>query len=223
MFIFFICVREIYALDMEITGKEAEARLGAEFTRSSHFNGDLSAAGAVELNGRLVFKTGLSAGRALDITDIKLFFNTRYRLTEKRPLGVGLSWMYNGLPEYETHSNTILPVVYYDGKYWGAAFGFCFRFTGFFNESAVFESTLSGNIYANFINSERIRIGVSLANFNDFQARNFAFYSLNFNSAIRINRRLSILNELELMQSGGDGLTTAFYGIAVREGAKFAW
>jgi hypothetical protein len=221
--VFFICAREIHALDTEITGKEFEAHLSGEYNRSYYFLGGISATGAVELNHRLKFKTGLSLGWAEGITDIKIFTNAGFGLLKKWPLGLELSWMYNGLPEYETHSHTLLPVIYFNAKYGGISIGPGFRFTSFFNEPAIFQPTLSISVYANFINNEKLRIGVSLANFNDFQANNFALYSLCFNSAIHINRRWSLLNELELKQSGGDGLTAAFYGVALRGGARFTW
>jgi len=227
--VFFICARKIYALDIEITGKEVEAHLRGEYNRNYYFSGDISAISAVELNNRLKFRTGASLGWAEDITDLKIFTNARFRLLEKRtqgplgPLGLGFSWIYNGLPEYEAHSHTLLPVVFYNAKYGGITIGPGFRFTSFFNEPAIFQPTLSISVYANFINNEKFLIGLSLANFNDFQANNFALYSLCFNSAIHIKHRWSLLNELELKQSGGDGLTAAFYGVALRTGARFTW
>jgi hypothetical protein len=223
MLVFFVCVQEIHALDIEITEKEAEAYLGGEYERNAHFYGDISAVGAVELNKRLKFRTGISLGRAEDITDIRIFANARFGLPVKWPLGLGLSWIYNGLPEYEAHSHTVLPVFYYNAKYGGITIGPGFRFVSFFKEPAIFEPTLSIMVYANFINNDKLRIGISLANFNDFQIRNFALYSLCVNSAVRINCRWSVLNELELKQSGGDGLSAAFYGIALRGGARYTW
>jgi hypothetical protein len=220
---FLVCVQEIHALDLEITGKEVEAQLKGEYNRGYYFYGEISAIGAVELNDRLKFKTGVSLGWAEDITDIRAFTNASYALPVKWPFGLGFSWIYNGLPEYEAHSHTLLPVISLNAKYGGISIGPGFRFTSLFKEAAIFESTLSIGVYANFVNNEKLRIGVSLANFNDFQANNFALYSLCFNSAVRINRCLSILNELELKQSGGDGLTAAFYGIALRGGARFTW
>jgi hypothetical protein len=223
MLVFFICAREIHALDIEITGKEVEAHLRGEYSRNYYFFGDISTIGAVELNNRLKFRTGVSVGRAEGITDLKIFTNARFRLLAKLPLGVGFSWIYNGLPEYEAHSLTLLPVVFFNAKYGGITIGPSFRFTSFFKEPAILEPTLSISVYANFINNKKIRIGLSLANFNDFQAHAFGLYSLCFYSAIHINRRWSLLNELELKQSGGDGLTAVFYGIALREGVRFTW
>jgi len=223
LLIFFISIQEIHALDTEITGKEAEAHLKGEFNRDYYFYGEISTIGALELDNRLKFKTGFSLGWAEGITDIRVFTNARFGLPVKWPLGLGFSWIYNGLSEYEAHSHTVLPVFYYNAKYGGISIGPGFRFSSFFKEAIIFEPTLSISVYANFINNEKFRIGVIIANFNDFQAHNFGFYSLCFNSAVRINRFWSILNELELKQSGGDGLTTTFYGIALRGGARFTW
>ena len=220
---FLVCVRGMHALDVEITEKEAQAHLRGEYNRNYDFSGDIQAIGAVELNDRLKFRTGLSIGWAQDITDLKIFSGARYRLFAKWPLALGLSWLYNGLPEYDAHSHTLLPGLSWNERYWGAAIGPGFRFTSFFKEPAVYEPTLSIGVYANFVNNEKFRVGISLANFNDFQANNFTFYSLCLNSAVRINPCWSLLNELEFKQSGGDGLAAAFYGIAMRAGAGFKW
>jgi hypothetical protein len=223
MLVFFVCVQEIHALNIGITGKEAEAHLRGEYNRDYHFFGDISAIGAVELNNRLAIKTGFSIGRAEDITDIKAFTNARFGLLAEWPLGLGLAWMYNGLPEYKAHSHTLLPAVSWNAKYGGITIGPSFRFTSFFNEPAIVEPTLSISVYVNFINNERLRIGAILANFNNFQTHNFGHYLLCINSAVRINSSWSVLNEVEAKQSGGDGLTSAFYGIALRGGARFIW
>jgi len=223
MLVFFICVQEIHALDIEITGKEFETRLGGEYSRAYYFYGDISAIGALELNSRLAIKTGVSAGRAQDSTDIRTFASARFALLTEWPLGLNFAWMYNGLPEYKAHSHTLLPFLSWNARYGGVAVGPSFRFTSFFNEPAIFEPTLTASIYVNFINDDILRIGAVLANFNDFQARAFGFYSLCVYTAVRINDNWSVLGELELKQSGGDGLTTAFYGVALRGGARFAW
>jgi hypothetical protein len=221
--VFFIYAQKIHALDIELTGKEVEAHLRGEYNRNYYFSGDISAIGAVELNNRLEFGTGVSLGWAEGITDLKIFTNASFRLLKKWPLGIGFSWIYNGLPEYEVHSHTLLPVVFFNAKYGGISFGPGFRFTSFFNELTIFQPTLSISIYVNFINNEKALIGLNLANYNDFQANNFALYMLCVNSAIHLNRGWSLLNKLELKQSGGDGLSATFYGAALRTGARFKW
>jgi len=221
--VFFSCAWEIHALDVKITGKQVEALLMGEYNRNYYFFGDISAVGAVEFNSRLKLRTGVSIGWAEGITDIKVFSNGSFGLLAKWPLGAGFSWIYNGLPEYKAHSHTLLPFVFYNARYAGITIGPGFRFTSFFNGPAIYEPTLSISVYVNFINNEKLRLGVSLANFSDSQANNFALYTLCFNSAVHINRQWSLLNELDLKQSGGDGLSAAFFGVALRAGARFTW
>jgi len=218
-----ICLHEIHPLDIAISGKEAEAHIRGEYNRNYDFFGDISTIGAIELNNRLKFRTGFSIGWAEDTTDIKLFSSARFGVLKKLPLELELAWIYNGLPEYDAHSHTILQFVSWKARYWGITIGPGLRLTSFFKEPAIFETTLSAGVYANFVNNKKFRIGVSLANFNDFQANNFALYSFCLNSAVRLTPLLSLLNELELKQSGGDGLSATFYGIAMRGGVKFKW
>jgi len=229
LLVFLISIQNIHALDIVITEKEAAAWLTGEYNRAYYLYGDISAIGAVELNNRLALKSGLSVGIAQDITDIKAFSGARFGLFGKwhngllNPLGLGFSWIYNGLPQYSAHSHTLLPALSWNAKYWGITIGPSFRLTSFFNDPAIVEPTLSISIYGNFINSEKLKIGAVLANFSDFQTHNFGHYLLCVKSALRINSSWSVLNEVEAKQSGGDGLTAAFYGITLRGGARFTW
>jgi hypothetical protein len=220
---FLLCLYNIHALDIEMTDKNVEARAVAGYNRSYYFYGAIAAIGAAELNNRLVFKSGLSFGWAEDITEVKIFSGTKYRLLESRPLELSLAWIYNGLPEYEAHSHTVLPMVSYNARRAGIAIGPGFRFTSFLGESAIFEPTLSVYGYINIINNESLCIGVGLGNVNDFQAGNFMALFLNLYTTVKINDQWSIINELDIKQSGGDGLAANFYGIVWRGGARFSW
>jgi len=48
-------------------------------------------------------------------------------------------------------------------------------------------------------------------------------YSLCLYSAVAINKQWSIINDIELLQSGSVGLSANFYGINWRGGVKFTW
>jgi len=98
------------------------------------------------------------------------------------------------------------------------------RFSLFFAEPPIiFESVLSFSAYVNFINNEKFRIGIIVANFDDLQIRNMGFYSLSFDSAVVINTHWTFVNELKIMQSGSVALGANFYGIAWKGGVKFKW
>jgi len=221
--LFFLCLQNIPALDIAITEKEAEASLKGEYNRSLLYYGELSSAGRLELNSRCTFSGGISLGKAEGITDIKLFTAARVDPLEGKPLHLTLGYIYNGLPEYEAHSHTILPVVAYNAKRAGIAIGMGLRFTSFFTEPALFESMLSFSGYFNFINNETLCIGINCANFDDFSVKNMGAYSFGLNSSVRLNGQWSLINELRLLQSGSVGLSSNFYGIALRTGVKFTW
>jgi hypothetical protein len=223
IFILFVCIQNIHALDIEITNMEAETFLNSDFNRTFLFVGGISAAGKIEFNDRLAVKEGLSLGLGQDVTIIKLFTNAAYRIPIAWPIEAKLAWVYNGLPEFDVHSHAIAPIVSWNTKYYGASVGFGCRFTSFFGERALPELILPLGVYVNFINNEKILVGMSLANFNDFQADSFIAFALAAKASLRLNRHLAVINELEFRQSGVDGLTATFHGIVWKGGAKLTW
>jgi len=218
-----VCWRNAYSLDIHITGKEAETALMWEYNRAFYQYGEISAIGAVELNNRYKVRGGLSFGISAFDSDINTFINAECSPFLKLPLSFSLFYIYNGLPEYEAHTHSIMPVVSFNAKRAGISIGPNFRLSSFFGGPAIFESILSFYIYLNFINNDTLNIGAAWGNFNDFHAKNIGAYSLTFYALIRLRANWSIVSRIELMQSGGDGLTSAFYGISCRAGVKYTW
>lgn len=208
---------------LDITGREIDVLTGAEYTRGFGWEGELSVAGAVRLGGQYALKGGLSAGRAEGVTEIRAFAAASAGLFTNAPVFVELSYKYGVLVEYEAGAHSILPVISYSGRRAGVSAGVNFRFTSFFAGEPQFESILSFNAYFNFINRETLLVAISCGNFGDFYGGNMGAYSLKLNTAVRVNARWRITNEIELLQSGGDGLSTVFYGFAFRGGAKVSW
>jgi len=237
--IFLICIQSIHAQDNEltnahdietanaqgikITNMEAEYFLNADFNRTFNFVGGISAAGKIEFNNRLAIKEGIFFGWTEDITIIKLFNNATYRILANWPLEVKFAWVYNGLPDYETHIHAISPFVSWNDKYYGISVGFGFRFTSFFDEGPLLEFLVPMGIYVNFINNEKICVGMSLANYTDFQMDSFIAFALAAKASIMVNEHLSIINELEFRESGADGLTNIVHGVVWKGGAKIKW
>jgi len=221
LLLLFIPLQYINAL--EITKIETDAYIRGEFNRSFNYHGGLSATGAIELDNRYTFRGGISFGSTKINSDINTFIGARYSPFPNLPLHFSLSYIYNGLPEYNAHTHSILPVIYFNAKRAGISVGFNFRFTSFFGSNAQFESILSFYGYFNFINNDNLRIWAGAGNFSDFYAKNMGAYSLSFGAVVRIDSNWSIIGQLELMQSGGDGFSTNFYGIAWSGGAKYSW
>jgi hypothetical protein len=160
---------------------------------------------------------------AKDYHDPKVFTGVEYEPLIGIPLVFSLAHIYNSLPEFEAHSNTILPMVSFNAKRAGIDIGASLRFTSFFGETVVFEPILSFSVYVNFIDNEKLFLGLRCANFDDFHARNMGAYSLSLRSAITLNRYCSFVSAIEIRQSGSVGLSATFYGIAIRGGYKFSW
>jgi len=221
--IFFICSWNVSSHDINVTEKKIEAYLRGEYNRTYCQYGEISSVGAIELDNRYTLRGGISSGMTAFYKDINTFINTGYSPFLKLPLNFSVSYIYNGLPEFKAHTHSIMPVVSYNARRAGVSIGSNFRLTSFFGESAIFESILSFYCHFNFINNNALNIGVGCGNFDDFHAKNMGAYSLNLYAAIRPNSCWSIINEIELMQSGGDGLATTFYGFACRAGVKYTW
>jgi hypothetical protein len=175
------------------------------------------------VNNRYTLKGGISSGITAFYHDINTFISAGYSPFLKLPLNFSVAYIYNGLPEYRAHAHSIIPVISFNAKRAGISIGSNFRHTFFFQEPAIFESILSFYGYFNFINTGKLSIGAGAGNFSDFHAKNMGAYSLNLYAAIHPDNGWIIINEVELMQSGGDGLAAVFYGFACRTGVKFSW
>jgi len=223
--IILIPISGIFAL--EISSKEAEAFLNTGYNRSYGFFGGISAKGYLELENCVLFKAGIALGSSEYKLDINTFLGANYYpFTGNKyllPLNFSVSYIYNGLPEFKAHTHSILPVVSYSTDRAGISIGSNFRFSSFFGEPAQFESIFSFFLFFNFINMDIFKAGISIGTFNDFEARNMGAYALGINTKININNNWSVLNEYEVLQSGGDGFSTTFYALSIRIGARYSW
>jgi len=210
----------------KITTKEAALFIKGEYDRSNLYYGEISITGAVEFNNLINIKGGFAIGKSALCAESNAFLNSRYapfNFNYLTPLGFSVSYIYNGLPDFKTHIHSIIPAISYNTWRFGLSLGVNLRFSSFFAEEPEFESIFSFHSYFNFISADKLIIGAGFGNFSDFHAKNIGAYSLKLNVDILINRNWSVLNVIELMQSGGDGLTTTFYGLSWKGGAKFSW
>jgi len=220
-FVMLFCIQVVYGIDL--TKKEIEACLTGEYNRSVNYNIGISAAGGIELNEICIFRSGILYGKNAYNSEINSFFGSKYSPFSEIPISFSFLYIYNGLPEYKTNSHSILPFISYNTKRAGVSLGPNFKFISFLDETAIYEFNISSLIYFNFINDETLRIGVSIGNFSEFYTNNIGAYSMRVNADIRLNDNLLLINELEFLQSGGDGLTSIFFGLALRTGVKYTW
>ena len=211
-------------LGITITHTEIEYFIISDFNRTFNYLGGFSLSGLIEFNHRVTVKEGVYLNcLPEDVNMIKIFTNATYRILKDWPLDAKLAWTYNGLPDYETHSHTIAPIISWNEKYYGISVGYGFRFTYFFGEGPEIEHILPVGIYVNFINDKKICVGMSLANYSDFQMDSFIAFALAAKVTLNIEDGFSIINEFELRQSGADGLTNIVYGVIWKGGVKLSW
>ena len=222
-----ISLNNLYSLD--VTAKELEGYFRGEYTRGSDYLFELSTIGTLELDNTYSFKSGVALGRTLVDTQLSFATGVEYTPFDKLygqfnlPLSFSAIYLYNGFFEYNTHVHSVLPFVSYNTDRAGLSLGTNFRFTRFFGEKAQNESVFSFYCYYNFIKNDSFTLGIACGNFNDFNAKNFGAFSYNLYAQLQVNDNWLVTNHIELQQSGVDGLSATFYGMAFRTGVKYSW
>jgi hypothetical protein len=223
LLVFLIAARNLHSADIQISDTETDFLFAPEYNRAFKFCWDISALGRIKLNGRHTIKTGVAMGAVGTVFEMKAFAGGEAALPIGIPLFIGLSYNYNGLEEYDHHSHSLPLLVSFQGKRIDAALGVNFRFVSFLGESPLFEPILTASLYVAIIDTHFLRLGLKAANFNDFTYGNLGAYFLNLGTVIYLNENLSLLNELELHQSGSIALASNFYGIVYRGGVTISW
>jgi hypothetical protein len=220
-----VFLARLCAFDVDITGKELGFDIKPEYNRFFNYCYDFSLFGALELNDRLTLGGGAALGQTGEALDIDLFGRGDYRLPLPiaLPLSVGILGTYNGIPDYLIHVHTVLPFLSIQGKWAGLSAGVTLRSTLFDQEPVIFESILAFSGFVNFIQTERIKVGLECANFDNFLAGNMGSYFLNLTSRVYLAKGISLINEIKIEQTGSVGLDSNLYGIAYRGGLVCRW
>jgi len=220
-----VCLSRLSALNVDITARELGLNVRGETNQTFTSCSDLALSGALEINDRFTFREGFAVGKLDNDTEIKLFTSGHAALLSIIPLYANFAYRYYSLPgeNYQFFANSFLPSVSLNGRRAGITLGVNLRFTHFFDEPAIFEPALAFLTYVNVINNDSMRIGLSWANFSELYMGNMGAYFIKLDTVIRISERWSMLGAFELLQSGGDGLSSTFYGIAYGGGARYAW
>lgn len=211
---------------IELSGAEFGLGFHPEYTRSFHYSWDFFAFGRLELNDSFFLGAGIAAGKTWDVFDIDAYAFTEFAFPFFRkylPVNVKFSYIYNGLPAYQTHIHTLLPVFSVNWRWLGFSAGETLRFTCFGGGPAIFEPILAYSVYVSPFNSPGADIRISLANFDDFTANNLGSYFFALNSRFAVGSFVSISSELKVAVSGNVGRITSVYGISVKQGIVFRW
>ncbi|MDR2470905.1 MAG: hypothetical protein LBD09_02190 [Treponema sp.] len=211
---------------LELSRAETGAGIHPEYSRSLHYSWDIFAFGLVELNRVLSFGGGAAAGQIWDQADLDLYLFTEYALPFFRtivPLNLRFTYIYNGIPGYETRVHTLLPLASLNWRWFGFALGRTFRFTRFAGDPALYEPITAYSLHAVMLDTGEARAELGVANYDDFSSRNLGTFLVTVKSRVRIDPRLSLFNELSIDLSGNSGGLTSVHGISIREGVVIQW
>jgi hypothetical protein len=211
-------------LGITVTAVETGLDLAPEYNRVFGNCLNLSASGSLELNGRYSFRGGLALWHTAEAYEIDAAAGFKAQVIPAwPPLRVSVSYYFNVIPAYEAASHTALPLVGLRFKHGGFALGTALRFSSFFGEEAIFESVPALEGYVNFYTTETFLIRLRCANYDAFTAGNFGAYRLSLDSRIRATEAFSLINSLELLQTGSVTLGANFYGFSCKMGIALAW
>jgi hypothetical protein len=216
-------VLHVYGLDGVITGAELSIDFSPEYNRSFEFCYDFSAAGSLEFENLFSLQGGIEAGQTGALFDIKTFVSSAVPLPLTIPLSVSLSYIYNGLPGYEAHTNTLLPMVSLKSERMGFALGTTLRFSSYYGSAGIFEVFPAFSWFVLLYGTERLMFSLTGANYYNFAAENFDTLLLSVNNTVAISSSMTVTNELILHWTGMWAFAGGFYGIAYRGGVVCSW
>ncbi|MDR3124105.1 MAG: hypothetical protein LBU16_10060 [Treponema sp.] len=218
-----LLARSLHSLAVTVTGAETELDFAPEYSRVFGLGLTVSAAGSLELNERCAFRGGLALWKTAGAYEIDAALGFGAKPFLALPLLASVAWYYNALPSYEAVSHTALPLIGLRFRHGGVTLGTALRFSSYFNESAIFESLIAFEGYVNFYNAEAFRIGLRCANYDAFAAGNFGAYRLSLDSRIRAAKRLFLINNLALLQTGSVTMGANWLGVVYTTGAALRW
>jgi hypothetical protein len=219
--VYFMSLIHLSALD--------SPRIEAGFTVEPEINRAFSSAvsfasfGAFKVNSRFILKGGVSLGTTGNIFDMKGFTKTEAVFPLPVPLSVSVHYIYNGMPAYKTHIQSLAPLISFKSRWVGVSFGPAWHFITFNRKMVAAEPVFAFSWYVNFYHTDKGRIGLRCANLTDFVSGNTGAYWVQLSSRFSVTPICSFINDLTVYQSGSIGLSAAFYGLAYRGGIVFTW
>ena len=226
MVLFFLMViSQTYGFELKATRAETALFFRPEYNLNFRFTWDIALFGSLELNELLILNGGIAAGQIRDIAAIDAHGSAeiRFPFLKLVPLSLKAAYIYNGLPAYNTHIHSLLPLAAIEWRYFGVSAGYLFRYTFFSGNPVLFEPILAYRLFVNFFNTDNVFAGISLENYDDFFADNLGFYSIGLYNRFRLTQLISASSELEINISGNVGRITSIYGLTCKCGIIFTW
>jgi hypothetical protein len=223
LFVFCTVLSYAHGFNVDITEKQLAFEFRAKYDRVFLNYADMAAHGSVTLNDRFSIKSGIALELPENLPIISFFINHEIALPASIPLYLTIAYAANRMPEYHTAVRSIAPLVSLNGRRAGISVGSTLRFTSFYSERAIFEAVFAFSTYVNFYYSDKIKLGMRWASFDNYLYGNMGSYFVTFYSLITLPTKVSFINEIEIHQTGSIALTANFYGISYKGGILFQW
>jgi hypothetical protein len=224
---------------LEFSEIRTELTFKPEFHRSLGFCDDFAAAGELVIQDSYALQGGIALGQTGKNFDLDIFVGGSYLLPLPASLKIRLLYIYNTIPAYIYHTNTLFPLLSFQGKWGGADLGTILRFTTFDpGAPAIFEPVLGVRLFIGFPSLGPLKLTTGIGNFSVFNTGNLGAYFLFLESNIDMNGLrlvkslrekwdraplISLINNLEFYQTGSIALTSAFQGFAWQGGVRLSW
>jgi hypothetical protein len=244
---FLLCIVSLGAFGqgLILDGLETEFTFQPEYNRSVGFCYEFTAAGELVIAESYTAQAGIALGQTGKEFDLDIMLGAAYRLPLPIDLKVRTMYLYSTIPEYRYQANSLLPYLSYRGKWVGADLGVTLRFTAFNEEPAIFEPVFSARIFANILNTDKVKLMAGIGNFSSFRIGNLGDYYLFLGNRIAVNRKqeggsdqqqgkrsglrgiarplIFLINDFNLYQTGSSGLASTLQGVAWRGGVGLSW
>jgi hypothetical protein len=220
--------------DLGIGDVDAEISFKPEYSRNMGFCYEFAFIGDAEIEKSLLVQGGIALGQTGEEFDLDLFLDAGYRLP--LPLSIDLSvhleYLYNTIPGYLYQTNSLFPHLSYRNKWVGADLGSTLRFTTFDSELISFEPIISLRLFVNVLNLKLFKLLIGAGNFSTFNLGNLGAYYLFLRGRFDLAGRqewiygspsVSLVNTLNLYQTGSIALTSTLQSIAWQWGVCFSW
>jgi hypothetical protein len=226
LLVFLFVIPGAYGFDIGITDGETSFQFIPEHNRAFYYSWEAALFNSVELNNMLTLRQGFALGQIADILDMSAHGSVEFAFPFFRPyvpVSLGLNYIYNGFPDWETNIHTLLPLFSLQWRYFGFFAGPSLRFTKFARDPVLFELIAAYSVYLNFYKTDDGEVGIGLSNFSDFSAENLGAFSFNLYNTFRIGGRIFITTKLNIAMSGNTARITSVYGASFTEGILFKW
>jgi hypothetical protein len=211
---------------LSLSGIKAGVGTVQNYNRGFYYFWDLTGFFSAEFNGNLRLDCAAALGQRGEIWGLTAAAGLEYGLPFFRPfvpLYLRARYLYDGLPAWETDTQSLIPSAALEWKWFGLSLGYTLRWTLFAGEAALFEPVLAYGVYGKLYAAEDSSISLRVSNFGDFYADNLGSVHLVLDNRFQITPGIQVKCDFDLVLSGNVKRIVSVYGVSFSEGIIFRW